>query len=171
MDIKEAFSFCPRCGAKFDKLAAYHKCPSCGLAYYFNPKPVQSVILFNDKDEILFVIRGVEPRKGFLDFPGGFVDQNENFEETSRREVKEELGIDIGELEYLSSHTDDYLFDNILYKVSGVTYTGRLPAGAELKPADDVSGYEFYKLKDVPLDRISFPSIREMLEKLAQTTT
>lgn len=166
MDVKQAFGFCPRCGAKFDKLEHYHKCRNCGLRYYFNPKPVQSVILFNEKSEILFVVRAVEPRKGCLDFPGGFVELNENFEDATRREAKEELGIDVTDLKYLSTHTDDYLFEDIRYHVSGVTYTGRLPQGVNLKPADDVAGYEFYKLEDIPIDRLAFKSMHEMVDKL-----
>lgn len=166
MQVQDAFNFCPRCGAKFNKQPGFSKCPACGLNYYFNPKPVQSAILKNDKGEYLFVVRAVEPRKGCLDFPGGFVEEGENFEETTRREIKEELGIDLVKLEYLSTHVDEYLFDGINYKVSGVTYLGELPKGAELKPADDVSGVEFYKLEDIPMDRLAFTSMHEMVEML-----
>jgi NAD+ diphosphatase len=166
MDVKEAFKYCPRCGAEFSKEPHFSKCPACGLSYYFNPKPVQSVVLKNDKGEYLFVVRAVEPRKGYLDFPGGFVEEGENFEATTRRELKEELGVEVDNLEYLSTHTDEYLFDDINYKVSGVTYLGRLPKAAELKPADDVSGVEFYKLKDIPMDRLAFPSMHEIVAVL-----
>lgn len=166
MDIKTAFKFCPRCGTKFHKNKLHLNCPACGLSYYFNPKPVQSVILKNSKNEYLFVVRAVEPRKGFLDFPGGFVEEDENFEETSRRELKEELGIDVGELKYLSTHIDHYAFQGIDYKVTGVTYLADLPDDAALMPADDVAGFEFYKLSEIPMDRLAFPSMAEMLKRL-----
>lgn len=166
MEVKDAFKFCPRCSSQFKNEASYLKCPVCGLSYYLNPKPVQSVIIKNDKDEYLFVVRSIEPRKGYLDFPGGFVEVGENFEQTTRRELKEELGIEVGKLTYLSSHTDDYLYDGIKYKVIGVTYLAELLKGAELKPADDVSAIEWHKLDKIPTDRIAWSSMLEIISKL-----
>lgn len=125
-----------------------------------------SVILANEKDEILFVVRAIEPEKGKLDFPGGFVEEGENFEDTTRRELKEELGIEVGKLEYLTTDADRYLFDGLNYHTSGVTYTGKLPRGAKLKPADDVESVEFYKLEDIPMDRLAWPSMHRMIKVL-----
>ena len=168
MEVREAFKFCLRCGSKGQLNDNHLHCPVCGLDYYLNPKPVQSVILFNDKDEALFVVRAFEPKKGYLDFPGGFVDENENFEESAVREVKEELGIkiDVSKLQYLRSDYDEYLFQNVNYKVMGAAFCGDLPAGANLKPDDDVSGVEFHKLDDVPLERVAWPSMLKMIDKL-----
>ncbi|OGL36553.1 hypothetical protein A3F38_03060 [Candidatus Saccharibacteria bacterium RIFCSPHIGHO2_12_FULL_48_21] len=166
MDIKEAYRYCPRCGAKFNKQPGHLQCPDCGLSYYLNSKPVQSVILKNEKDEYLFVVRSVEPRKGYLDFPGGFVEEGENFEDSSRREIREEIGIDIGGLEYLSTHADEYLYQGINYKVSGITYLGVLPKNVEFKPADDVESCELYRLSDIPMSRLAWPSMHEMIANL-----
>lgn len=171
MEIQEVFKFCPRCGANFFKKTKFLECRACGLSYYLNPKPAQSVILKNDKDQYLFVIRALEPRKGYLDFPGGFVDANEDFEGSARREVKEELGIDIGELKYLISGLDEYLFQGINYKVANVAYTGQLPKEAKLKPADDVSGFEFYNLNDIPLERLAWKTMHEMIAELKSIET
>ena len=166
MEVREAFKYCLRCGAKAQLKDSCLHCPACGLDFYLNPKPVQSVILANDKGEILFAIRAFEPRKGSLDFPGGFVDEDETFEESIRREVKEELGIEAGDLEYLCSDYDEYLFQDVNYKVMGVMFTGKLPKGAVIKPADDVSGVEFYKLEDIPMDKVAWPSMRRAIELL-----
>jgi ADP-ribose pyrophosphatase YjhB (NUDIX family) len=168
MEVNEAFRYCPRCGSQGTADEHMLACPECGLHTYFNPKPAQSLILKNDKDEYLFVVRSAEPRKGYLDFPGGFAEAGEDFEQTSRRELKEELGIEVGRLKYLSAHADEYLYQGVNYKVSGVSYTAELPKNAELTPADDVSGVEFYKLKNVPMDRLAWPSMREMIAKLKQ---
>jgi ADP-ribose pyrophosphatase YjhB (NUDIX family) len=171
MEAKEAFKFCLRCGTKARLNKNHLHCPACGLDFYLNPKPVQSVILFNNKNELLFVIRAFEPKKGFLDFPGGFVDEDEDFEQSIRRELKEELGIDIGEINFLSSDHDTYLFQDVNYKTMGATYYGNLPKNAELKPDDDVSGVEFYRLEDIPMDRLAWPSMRRMIEKLKTIKT
>ncbi|MDB5161422.1 MAG: hydrolase family [Candidatus Saccharibacteria bacterium] len=166
MDIKDAYKYCPKCGHRADKQTNHLHCPNCGHDYYFNPKPVTSVILKNENDEYLFVIRAAEPRKGYLDFPGGFAENGETLEECSVREVKEELGVKVSNLKYLSAHVDTYLYQGVRSYVTGVAYTGDLPKNAKLKPADDVAGWELHALADVPMDRLAFPSMPEMIAVL-----
>ena len=168
MNIDQAYKFCPRCGALIRRTGKLLKCPACDLSFYLNPKPVTSVILINDKDEILFAVRGIEPQKGMLDFPGGFAEEDEDFEQSARRELKEELGIEVGKLKYHSSHIGEYLFEGIDYKVLGVTYLAKLPPGAKIKVADDVAAVKFYKLSDVPMDELSGNSERKLIEALKQ---
>jgi len=163
MEIKRAFKFCLCCGSQAEAKEKYLHCPKCGFDFYFNPKPTQSVILINDRKEILFAVRAAEPRKGYLDFPGGFVDEDEDYEESVRREVKEELGIKIGKLHYLVSDYDEYLFQGVNYKVMGVTYYGLLPKSSKPQPRDDVSAIEFYKLEDVPTGRLAWESMHRLL--------
>lgn len=164
----EALSYCPRCGAKANPSSSHLDCAGCGLKFYLNPKPCTSVILKNSRGEYLFVRRALEPRKGYLDFPGGFAEEDETLLECSWREVNEELGLDIDgqRLQFLSEHKDRYDYQGIDYGTIGVSYVGDFPEGANLKTADDVDGYEFYRLKDIPMDRLAWPSMREMIAAL-----
>ena len=54
-------------------------------------------IIINDKDEILLMKRktGTKLEKGMWSRPGGTLEFGETAEETVKREIKEELGIDI----------------------------------------------------------------------------
>src|SRR5665213_497660 len=142
MELKEAYIFCPRCGKPGESQNNRLHCSSCGLDTYFNPKPATDVALLNSEGKFLFCVRGANPLKGYLDLPGGFVEAGETFEQSARRELKEELGIEIDSLEFLRSSLGDYLFQDINYHVIGNAYFARLPDGAQVVPADDVDNVE-----------------------------
>ena len=169
MEVKDTFKFCPRCGSKFVPEERLLRCDKCGLSFYLNPKPVTSVLLQDNSGKYLFVKRSVEPRKGYWDFPGGFAEEGEDFEQSARRETKEEFGIDVGELKYLSTHTDSYLYQGINYKVLGVTFVGKVPENAVFKPDDDVESYQFFNPDEFPMDKLAWPSMHAMIQKLPKT--
>jgi len=166
--MSKAFKFCPRCGHETSVKEKLMSCGSCGLDTYFSPKPVQEIILRNSEGKYLFCVRGVEPRKGYLDFPGGFVEPNETFEQSVRRELMEELGIEAGNIEYLRSSYGDYMFQGVNYHVVGNSYLAELPDESQVKPADDVHAVEYYSLQEIPRDRLAWPSANEVLKILAE---
>ncbi len=162
----QVFKYCLRCGNKAEAKDNHLVCSVCGLHFYMNPKACTSVILQNGAGKYLLVKRAYEPKKGYWDFPGGFAEEDEDFEECSRREVKEELGIEIQDLKYLSTHKDNYDYQGINYRAIGVSYLSQLPEGSKLQPADDVASYKFFSLEEIPMDRLAFPSMHEMVKKL-----
>lgn len=164
----QAFKFCLRCGAKAQPKDNHLACKSCGLNFYLNPKACTSVVLKDRGGKYLFVKRATEPKKGYWDFPGGFAEENEDFEECSRREVKEELGIEIGDLEYLGTHKDHYDHQGVTYITIGVSYLANFPENAKLQPADDVSDYKFFGLEEIPKAKLAFAMMHEMIKELAK---
>ena len=114
------------------------------------------MILKDEAGEILLVKRAIDPKKGFWDVPGGFVDQGETFEECTVREAKEELGAEITDLKYIDSIIDTYLFQGIEYETLGVMFEARLKNIDELAPADDVASYKFFKPTELPFEHFSF---------------
>lgn len=158
------YKFCPKCGSETDKkLPNLLICSSCGYNYYLNPAPTNAIILENENGEILLVKRKFEPKKGFLDLPGGFIEIGESMEESTIREIKEELGIDIKDVKYFKSYPDEYLFQGINVKTLGLTLTGKIEGNPELKPADDVEEAKFYKKEEVPIEKAAFNSIKQAL--------
>jgi ADP-ribose pyrophosphatase YjhB (NUDIX family) len=88
--------FCPRCGQPAE--VAFPRslsCPTCGYGAYYNPKPVACAIPRDAAGNVLLLRRGFEPGAGLWTFPGGFVDLGESVEDAARREVREELEIDV----------------------------------------------------------------------------
>jgi NAD+ diphosphatase len=168
MNIDKVYKYCPRCSASLENLISHLKCNQCGLNFYLNPKPCTAIILQNELDEYLFVERAVEPKKGYWDFPGGFTERNENSEKSIKREVKEEIDIEIEDLKYIGSATDMYLYQEIGYDVLCSFYTGKVPKDAVLKPQDDVASYKYFKLEDFPLDKLSFPSMNVAIQMITK---
>lgn len=86
-------SHCSYCGEPFGGDQPWPRmCAHCGNTSFLNPAPV-SVILIPVDDGLLFVRRGIEPRKGKLTLPGGFANFGEAWQAAGAREVLEETGL------------------------------------------------------------------------------
>lgn len=84
---------CSYCGAAFPAHQRFpQRCGSCSRITYLNPTPV-SVLVLPVEDGVLTIRRGIEPKKGELALPGGFMDLDETWQEACSRELREETGI------------------------------------------------------------------------------
>ena len=88
-----AFTYCSFCGAQYRPEQPWPRvCASCGNTTYRNPLPVSVVLLPVDAG-LLAVRRAIEPRRGQLALPGGFINHGESWQAAGAREVFEETGI------------------------------------------------------------------------------
>ena len=86
-------SFCSYCGTKFSAGALWPKaCHQCGSSSYQNPLPVV-VLLVPVGNGLVVARRNIEPQKGTLVLPGGYLDLGETWQEGAAREMHEETGI------------------------------------------------------------------------------
>ncbi len=165
------FRYCPRCQKPLNVVEERLLDCSCGFHFYINPAPCSLAVLTNAHKEILFVVRGRAPRKGYLDLPGGFVEYQESAEQGIRRELTEEIGVVPNALQYFGSYPDRYLYNGIRYHVLSSAFSGILSAreAAQVRAADDISGYEWHPRIKLPMSRFAFPSMKKIFEDFLST--
>ena len=164
----EHCNYCPKCGRK--TLAGDRRrisCSACGFVFYFNAASAVAGIIQKD-DTILLTIRGKEPEKGKLDLPGGFVDHDETAEKALQREIREELNLDIADMQFLGSFPNQYLYKEITYPVLDFFFTCRAVNFQDVKPQDDVADFAFHQKKEIHVNDFAFPSTRMAMQKFLQ---
>jgi ADP-ribose pyrophosphatase YjhB (NUDIX family) len=164
MEPKNVFKFCPRCAGKLDPKEESLQCELCGFHLYINPIPCNGVIIENDKGEILLVKRKYDPQKGYWDVPGGFARIGEGLEESVKREIREELGVDVELIKILGIYIDKYIFQEVENQTFAIIVNARITGGI-LKSADDVEEFRYFAKDQVLEQDIAFPGIKQALEK------
>ena len=165
------FLHCPRCGARRAETGTNPlRCTHCHWTYYFNPTCAVGVFLFDESDRVLWIRRAKEPRQGTLAIPGGFIDHGEPAEIALSREVREEIGIELGPVRFLGSHPNLYHYAGVTYPVVDFLFTGRVGTTSDVQPLDGVAAIEWKGLNDISDDDIAFPSIRRGRELLQATS-
>lgn len=95
--------FCGQCGTanqnKLDELA--RKCPNCGLISY--PRISPAVIVAIIKDNQILLARNKNFRTNHYSVISGFVEPGETLEACVKREIKEEVGIEVKNIRYFAS--------------------------------------------------------------------
>ena len=158
----DKFVFCPVCGSKHFEINNFKskKCQDCGFTYYANPCAATAAFILNDRQELLVVRRAKEPAKGTLDLPGGFVDMYETAEEGMCREIKEETGLMVQELQYLFSSPNVYLYSGMGVHTIDMDYLVRVKDNMEVHAADDAAECLWIPLSEVNPDEFGLTSIR-----------
>jgi ADP-ribose pyrophosphatase YjhB (NUDIX family) len=90
------YTHCGWCGHPFDPQSAWPRtCAACGKTSYVNPLPVAVAVVPVASGGLLVIRRAIEPRKGQLALPGGFIDIGEDWRHAAARELREEAQIEI----------------------------------------------------------------------------
>ena len=114
-------------------------------------RPVVGVgAIITDGDRVLLVRRGREPSKGLWSIPGGMLELGESLVEGIRREVREEVGLDVQVLEMVEV-LDRVIYDDdgkIEYHYVLVDYVCK-PLSGTLRVADDADAAEWVNRRDV----------------------
>ena len=167
IELSKIFKYCPACGAKSLKIQSLKKhitCSGCGFLYFHNVASASGAII-EYKSRVLMLVRGCEPKIGMLDLPGGFADYGESAEDATKREIFEELGINVYDLCYLTSAPNVYLYENVTYPTLDLFFTCTIDNPRDIvASSDEVGSFKFFEPARIPLDKIAFESSRKALE-------
>jgi NAD+ diphosphatase len=104
-----ATRFCPRCGGSLEPRAAGHElvCTSCGKTQFPRTDPAVIMVVTSgepgSEDERCLLGRQAAWPEGRYSTLAGFCEPGETLEDAVRREVGEEVGVRVGEVEYFGN--------------------------------------------------------------------
>ncbi len=131
------------------------------------------VMLFNENNEVLLLLRNANPDKAKSDMhlegtwtlPAGKVKYGETLLEAAKRKVKEETNLDIVELEIVSIADD---INNYAHFVTIGFLANKFIGEINLGHSEEQVSYDFFSLEDLP-NNLCIPSktiINNYLEKV-----
>ena len=163
------FRFCSRCGAASVRAESRlcHRCVECGFGHYLNPIAGVAALLTDAAGRLLLLRRAQEPGRGRLGLPGGFVDLGESAEEALRREIREEVGLEISELAYFLTFPNEYPYQGLVTPVLDLFYRGRLETFADARAVSEVQELVVLDPGEVDLAQMAFASNAEAVRRLA----
>ncbi len=171
MRPSELFRFCPKCGApRAEKNGAQtpFRCVACGLVFYFNPTVAAAAFVFDTAGRVLLVRRAKEPAAGKFGVPGGFIDFGESAEDGMRREVREEVGLELTNVRFLVSFPNLYHYRDVIYPVVDLYFAADALNPETASALDGIASIEWRNLDDVPDEEIAFESMRVALKAIRE---
>jgi len=166
-ELARVLRYCPKCGAaavRFIGSKLVH-CETCGFDLYLNPAAAAAALITDDQGRLLVVVRAEEPRKGTWDLPGGFADPGESAEEAVRREVREELGLEVTTTQYVCSYPNTYEYGGMQYTTVDLGFVCEVKDLAATKVAkDEVTQVLFVQPEEIDTARFGFGSIARIVE-------
>ena len=95
--------FCGRCGTPTDAMTSERarRCPTCGFVAF--PRIAPAIIVLIERDGELLMARDARFPAGMYGLIAGFVEPGESLEAAARREIMEEVGVTVRDLNYVAS--------------------------------------------------------------------
>jgi ADP-ribose pyrophosphatase YjhB (NUDIX family) len=160
------FLFCPACGARLPSTRDREgeaTCTNCGRSWYLNAAPTAAAAIVSN-GRALVTIRAGEPFAGKFDVSGGFLHHDEDPLIGVKREVAEELGveIDVGYEDFLQAIPHTYGEDGDWVLALG--FKARLISGVP-RPADDVKDVRWVTAEEIEELDFAWEHDRELVRK------
>ncbi|MDR0386203.1 MAG: NUDIX domain-containing protein [Prevotellaceae bacterium] len=159
---------CPYCGSQHASWTGAHKvlCNACHKIFFINASAAVIALIRNDEGQMLFTRRKNDPAAGKLDLPGGFVNLGECAEDAVKREIREELGLELTGVRYFTSMPNRYLYDGTVYFTLDLVFVCESDRMDGISPNDDVSDFAFLDIKKVKQEDLGLESVIKLVRQL-----
>lgn len=120
------------------------------MADFPKPSLTADAVIFirSDPAQLLLIRRASDPFEGQWALPGGFVDEQERTRDAARRELQEETGLEIDDLDLVGVYDTPHR-DPRGWTVAAA-YWGVAPEGSAVQGADDAGEARWFKLDSLP---------------------
>ena len=166
MTPADVFGHCPRCATPRVPGSIPVTCDSCGLVLFLNPAVAAAAFVFDAGGRVLLLRRAHDPARGLLACPGGFLDAGETAEDGVRRETREEVGVELDRIEYVTSCPNLYAYRGVTYPVCDLVFRAVAVNPADARPLDGAAAVEWRELAGVRPGELAFASLRAGLKNL-----
>ncbi len=143
--------FCSACGSQVKRHASIlaKHCETCGFTMF--PKISPAVIVAVEKNNTILLARAGRFAENLYSVLAGFAEPGESLEDTVRREVREEVGIEVGNIRYFGSQPWPYP-DSLM-----IGFTASWSWGDITIDNDEITDARWFTVDKLPLipDRIS----------------
>ena len=149
--------FCPACGTPLAPIDGWGRgCPSCKHTQYPPVSPA-TIVLIHDGERILLTTKdGWGKRYGLV---AGFVEPGESFEECVVREVREEVGVELADIQYIASQPWPFPHQVM------VGFMARYAGGEIVIDTHELAGAAWFTRDTLPELPAPFSIARQLIER------
>ncbi|WP_415896131.1 NAD(+) diphosphatase [Neptuniibacter sp. PT34_22] len=154
-----SFKFCPRCATELimDEADLAKVCPSCGHHQY--PRLSPCIIVLVRMDDKCLLAHSSKFKSGRYSTLAGFIEAGESAEHAVEREVMEEVGIKVKNIEYVCSQSWPFPHSFMLGFMADYSEGEITPDGEEILSAD------WFSVDDLPTIPPKFTISRQLIDR------
>lgn len=117
---------------------------------YPRPAVTTDCVVFTKEEEpkVLLIQRGNEPYKGCWAFPGGFMNMEETAEECAVRELKEETGLTVNQIQQIGAYSK--VDRDPRGRTISIAYLAIVDAPTAVTGMDDAAKAAWFPLSSLP---------------------
>lgn len=117
---------------------------------YPRPAVTTDCVVFTKEEEpkVLLIQRGNEPYKGCWTFPGGFMNMEETAEECAVRELKEETGLTVNQIQQIGAYSK--VDRDPRGRTISIAYLAIVDAPTAVSGMDDAAKAAWFPLSSLP---------------------
>ena len=133
----------------------------CDFVNYQNARPTATALIMKSS-KVLLVKRAEKPYRGWWDLPAGYIGRGESAEDTLRREMKEELGIEIKFKKFLGAYPGTATSGPDRFHVLSLVYLASPVGTPNVSDKKEIKEFGWFAKSDFP-KKIAFDSNRDIV--------